>query len=341
MSPDRGLAQDGSLTFATVDRPPFSENVSDGHAGFSIDLMRAIADDLGYRVAFQTAGSFGEMLDRVSAAEVDGAIANISVTSAREEQMDFSQPIFASGIRIMIPAAGGEAPFLRAVFSRNVLFAVLIAVAGLFGVGMLMWVFERRAQPYFDRPAKDAVFPSFWWALNLIVNGGFEERMPQTRPGRFFAVLMVIASLFLVSIFVASITASVTVNALQANVTSINDLDGRRVGTVTGSTAAEFLVLRQIGFRGFEDPGEMLAAFEDDALDAVVFDGPILAYYVLTDGASTARLLEARYRPENYGIALPSGSVMREAINQSLLRLREDGTYDEIHSRWFGAGFNQ
>jgi len=38
------------------------------------------------------------------------------------------------------------------------------------------------------------------------VNGGFEERVPQSRVGRGFAVLLVIASLFIVSIFVAQIS---------------------------------------------------------------------------------------------------------------------------------------
>ena len=144
-------------------------------------------------------------------------------------------------------------------------------------------------------------------------------------------------SLFLVSIFVASITASVTVEALQGSVSSLSDLDGRRVGTVSGSTSAEFLGQRDLEFTGFPDPSIMLEGFKTGQLDAVVFDAPILAYFVQTDGSG--QLLDRIYRPENYGIALPSGSDLREPIDQSLLRLRESGAYDAIIERWFGTGF--
>ena len=204
-----------------------------------------------------------------------------------------------------------------------------------------MWVFERNHQPFFDRPARAALFPSFWWALNLVVNGGFEERVPQSRAGRAFAVVLVVASLFVVSVFVATITAAVTVEALHDSVESINDLDARQVGTVNGSTSARFLDTRDIRYTGYDSPQEMLDAFQANAVDSAVFDGPILAYFVEHEGRNRARLIDRVYRPENYGIALPSGSPLREDIDQTLLKLREDGTYDALLEEWFGATFRR
>ncbi len=329
------------LVFATVERPPFSILDVSGTEpeGFSVELMRAIAQDLNRSISFVPAESFRAMLDAAKSGAVDGAIANISITASREIEMDFSQPIFESGIQILMPAEVSSLGRVGGLLTQEIGTAILIALALLFGGGMMMWVFERHHQPYFDRPAKDALFPSFWWALNLVVNGGFEERMPQSKPGRFFAVILVIASLFVVSVFVATITAAVTVEALQDSVDSINDLDGRSVGTVGGSTSADFLNQRDIRFTGYFTPKEMLADFDDGTIDAVVFDGPILAYHVSANSKSKARVIERVYRPENYGIALPSGSAMREEINQSLLKLREDGTYDALIKKWFGANF--
>ncbi|WP_372886994.1 transporter substrate-binding domain-containing protein [Shimia sp.] len=327
------------LNFATVHRPPFAIFHDDGVDGFSIDLMQAIAKDLGRPVEFAKQESFGDMLNTVRNAELDGAIANISITAAREIEMDFSQPIFESGLQILLPAEAGSVQRLGGVLAREILVLGALALALLFGGGFLMWLFERRHQVYFDRPMREAMFPSFWWALNLVVNGGFEERMPMSRMGRIFAVFLVISSLFVVSIFVATITAAVTVDAIQSNVDSVNDLEGRQVATVAGSTSAEFLARRDIGFRDFPDPEAMLRAFERGEIDAVVFDGPILAFYAMGRGKRHARLIDRVYRPENYGIALPTGSAIREEIDQSLLRLREDGTYDDLVDRWFGATY--
>ncbi len=327
------------LTFATVHRPPFAIFEENGVEGFSVDLMRAIASDLGKPVHFLQKPSFGDMLNSVQNSQVDGAIANISITASREIEMDFSQPIFESGLQILLPAETGSLLRLGSVLAQEILVLGLLALALLFGGGLIMWLLERRHQPYFDRPIGEAMFPSFWWALNLVVNGGFEERMPMSRFGRIFAVFLVISSLFVVSIFVATITAAVTVEAIQSNVDSVNDLEGRAVATVAGSTSAEFLMRRDIGFSDYTDPDAMLQAFESGEIDAVVFDGPILAYYVMGRGKRRARLIDRVYRPENYGIALTTGSAIREEINQSLLRLREDGTYDDLVDRWFGATY--
>ncbi|GAA6180612.1 transporter substrate-binding domain-containing protein [Shimia sp. NS0008-38b] len=334
------LAQtNDTLVFGTVDRPPFASLGDGAPSGFSIDLITAIATDLEAKIAFAPFDNFGDMLSAVQDGAVDGAIANISITASRETVMDFSQPIFASGIQILMPAEAGSLARIGGLLTREILTAILIALGLLFGGGMIMWMFERKHQPYFDRPAKDALFPSFWWALNLVVNGGFEERMPQSRPGRFFAVLLVVASLFVVSVFVATITAAVTVDALHDSVDSINDLDGRNVGTVEGSTSARFLDTRDIRYTSYDSPQAMLASFKDNTIDSAVFDGPILAYFEMTEGRNKARLIERVYQPENYGIAFPDGSALREEIDQSLLKLREDGTYDALLEKWFGANF--
>ncbi len=332
-----GWAQPSSLLFATVDRAPFSMPGAEGADGFSIALMREIADVLGRDVAFVYMDSFPEMLGAVERGEVDGAIANISITGAREAVLDFSQPIFQSGLQIMMRSEEGSSALWRVLLSRDLLLTGLAAFALLFGGGMAMWLFERGRQPYFDRPLNEALFPSFWWALNLVVNGGFEERMPRSLPGRVFGVVLVVSSLFVVSVFVANITAKMTVQAITASVDNVSDLDGRRVGTTLGSSASAFLSAREVSHRRYASFDELIADFEAGGLDAVVFDGPLLSYYLSQPDAAEAELIDRVFRVENYGIALPTGSALREPINVALLGLRETGTYDALVSQWFGS----
>ncbi len=277
-------AQQGALVFNTIERPPFAYLENGQPTGFSIDLMRAVAEELGREIQFRWSDSFPQMLGAVEAGTVDGAVANISITSAREKVMDFSQPIFESGLQIMVMGGSGGASIWAAVFSYDLLLAVLAAFAALFVLGMLMWFFERRGEPYFDRSGREAMFPAFWWALNLVVNGGFEERLPRSIMGRLLGVIMVISSLFVVSIFVANITASLTVEAISGPIESLEDLDGRKVATTTGSTSSAFLEARNVPHLTHDSLAELISAFETGTLDAVVFDGPILAHYVTTQG---------------------------------------------------------
>ncbi|MEO9457528.1 MAG: transporter substrate-binding domain-containing protein [Lentilitoribacter sp.] len=328
-----------NLTVSTVTRPPFSLENGGLDTGFSIDLWTAIAENLDTEFSIVRHDSFSEMLDAVmETGTSDAAIANISITSAREQAMDFSYPIFSSGLRTMIPLKENSSfSLIRTIATWELFFAIIGAFGVLLTVGMLMWRFERADQEYFDRPARHAMFPAFWWALNLVVNGGFEERVPRTPLGRVFGVLLVVSSLFVVSVFVARITSAMTVSAIESSVSSVNDLYGKRVGTVAGSTAEVFLQNRDLNAYALSDLNDVLRAFENGDTDAVVFDAPILAYYVLTDGAEFGELVGPTFQLESYGIALPSGSEWIEPINQSLLELREDGTYAELHRKWFGS----
>lgn len=330
------LAQDDPLVFATVERPPFSFDDGQRTTGFSIELMEAIANEIGRPVTFETKGSFSEMLTAVQAGEVDGAVANISITAERERVMDFTQPIFESGLQILVSGSAEEASIISLLMTKDILYAILLAFVLLFGGGMLMWVFERKRQPYFDRPVDEALFPSFWWALNLVVNGGFEERMPRSPLGRVFAVMLVVSSLFIVSIFVAQITAALTVGALNSRIETINDLDRQEVVTTDGSTASAFLSARDVRHRTVTSFSEMIDALEAGDADAVFFDGPLLRYYMQSHPGFEAHLVDRVFKSENYGIALPTGSDLREPINQALLTIQETGLYAALHTKWFG-----
>lgn len=333
----QGLAAQ-SLTVSTVTRTPFSMVENGVDSGFSMDLLAALGEKLGWDYSITRHDGFGDMLDAVTEGASDLAIANISITAAREVTMDFSQPIFESGLQIMVPRDSvGTPPLLRAIFSTDLLLAIGLAFLVLIGGGMLMWHFERRAQPYFDRPMSEAWFPSFWWALNLVVNGGFEERVPRTLFGRLFGVLLVVSSLFVVSVFVAKITSVMTVDAIQGSINSVNDLYGQRVATIDGSTAAAFLDRRDIDYQAYDGLEPMLAGFESGEADAVVFDAPILAYYATHRGRDFATMASGVFLRENYGIVFPTASPLLEDVNQALLALREDGTYAAIHRKWFGT----
>ncbi len=330
-----------TLTVSTVTRPPFSFVENGVDTGFSIELLDIIAETLNWDVQIDRVDLFSTMLSTVETGEADLAIANISITASREAKMDYSQPIFEAGLQIMVPKDGLEMPSLvTALFSTDLLMAIAIAFVLLMGGGMMMWWFERRAQPYFDRTAGEAWFPSFWWALNLVVNGGFEERVPRTPVGRLFAVLLVLSSLFVVSIFVAKITAVMTVDALNGTVNSVNDLYRQRVATIEGSTAAEYLTNRDIVYRGYLSLEPMLADFEAGKIEAVVFDAPVLSYYASHEGVDFASIAGPVFRRENYGIIFPTGSPLVEDVNLAILSLRENGAYDELYRKWFGSTRN-
>jgi polar amino acid transport system substrate-binding protein len=334
-SPREGGFSTNDVRVATIERPPFMMQTDAGPVGFSIDLWQALSRQTGFRTEFVVTQSFAEMLGLVRDAKVDAAIANITITSAREAAMDFSQPMFDAGLKVMVPATGTSVGLLGALFNLEMLGLIALSFLLLFGAANLMWLFERKHQPYFEYPYKEGMFRSFWWALNVIVNGGFEERIPQSPKGRVFAVFLVFASLFIVSAFVAKITATLTVGELQAQIRGYTDLYDKRVGTTEGSTASAFLKSHAIAHRTFKTTDDLFDAVSRKRLDAVVHDAPLLEYFAATRGNGRVQVVGRMLRPEKYGIALQQDSPLRETVDRALLKLREDGTFERLRARWF------
>jgi len=114
------MATAQNLRVSTVTRPPFSMLQDGADTGFSIDLWQALMQDMRRNSEFVRADQFSQMLDMVEDGSVDAAIANISITAKREGRFDFSQPIFESGLQIMIHSdRSNGASIWRTLFSKD------------------------------------------------------------------------------------------------------------------------------------------------------------------------------------------------------------------------------
>lgn len=326
------------MRIVTVERKPFAMSVDDKLSGFSIELWEVLAERLGWQYSITIADAFSDMLEAVGDGSADIAIGNISITADRENGFDFSHPVFDAGLQILIPEDGaGSFGVLAAIFTWEMAAYVVGAIAVIFLIANLMWFFERRDAPYFQRGYREGLWPSFWYAMHVMISGGFEEHVPRSIPARILGITLVICSLFLVSAFVAKIASTMTVNELRSDIESVSDLYGKRVGTTRGSTAAGFLQAKGIEHVGFDDIAAMFAALRAGKLDALVHDAPVLRYYAAAEGRGTSRVVGSIFKPEKYGIVMAQGSRHVEPVNRALLALRENGSYNEIYRRWFGA----
>jgi ABC-type amino acid transport substrate-binding protein len=46
------------------------------------------------------------------------------------------------------------------------------------------------------------------------------------------------------------------------------------------------------------------------------------------------------FEPQDYGLALPQGSPLREKINRAILTLLESDEMEQIQKKWFGYQIN-
>jgi polar amino acid transport system substrate-binding protein len=62
-------------------------------------------------------------------------------------------------------------------------------------------------------------------------------------------------------------------------------------------------------------------------IDAFVYDKPLLTWIVRHYFSTSARVLDVTFDTQNYGIALPLGSPLRQAIHLAV--------FDAVESEWW------
>lgn len=63
----------------------------------------------------------------------------------------------------------------------------------------------------------------------------------------------------------------------------------------------------------------------------------VLLYCASHEGKGKAQVVGPIFRKENYGIVFPDKSPLRKRVNEALLKLRENGAYDQLYKKWFGG----
>jgi polar amino acid transport system substrate-binding protein len=341
-SQTRGTNTSNSPTVRVATRvvAPFVMRDGNKLQGFSIELWNAIAEQLGTRTEYSTNGSVKALLSAVQTRQADVGIAAISITSQRERNFDFSQPMYDSGLQIMVRSQAGSssgATFWSVLFSPSMLQLVAIVLLMIIVPAHIVWFVERNHPDGIIENKKyfPGIFKAIWWAAGTL--GAQADEMPRSNFGRFIAVIWMFIGIAFVAYFTATITTSMTVQQLHGDINGPDDLPGKRVATTTGSTSATYLRERRIQTTEYSQIDAAVDALEQGKVRAIVFDSPVLLYYAAQKARGKVEVVGPIFRKEDYGIVFPAGSRWRKPVNNALLRLKENGTYDQLHDKWFGG----
>jgi polar amino acid transport system substrate-binding protein len=327
------------LRVATRLIKPFVYEQGGQLTGFSVELWQEIAKQINAQSEFIVKPTVKELLDAVKSKNVALGIAAISITADREVELDFSQPMFDAGLQILTPVQGGRGGFVEAIMTNLLSTTVLLYVLGVALILLLMahlvWFFERRNSTGMltHRGYFPGIFETCWWAASTLATQA--DQMPRAATARVIAVLWMFMSVVFIAYFTAAVTSSLTVQQLRGDINGPEDLPGKRVGSIQGSTSAEYLRQRSVEVMEFAKVEEAYHALEKNQVDAVVYDTPVLLYYAAHEGKGKVQTAGPIFRKENYGIAFPSNSPYRKPVNEALLKLKENGTYDQLYTKWF------
>lgn len=321
---------------------PFVMSTSGGElTGFSVDLWNEIAQRRGWSTDYLQAGDVRGQLAAVADRRADVAVGGISLTADREQSFDFSQPTLNAGLQIIVPvqdtrpSVPGLGGYLELLLSRTMLIWLSAAVVVSVIPAHIFWLIERRSdQPVVSRSYFPGIAQSFGWGIGSLV--GKNSASATRTATKALAILWGFAGIVFVAFYSANLSATLTVAKLDAKITGPADLYDKSVATVAGTTAATFL--HGMGIEATETPTieDSYHLLRAEGYDAVVFDAPVLRYYVAHRGEGVAVMAGPVFQDEDQGFVTNIDSPLRKPINQTLFRMREDGTYNFIKEKWFG-----
>jgi ABC-type amino acid transport substrate-binding protein len=276
------------------------------------------------------------LTEETATGRLDAGVAALTVTAERERMVDFTLPFYQTGLGIAVPHAA-KFDWLRLLGSMGSI-GFLEVLTGLIAatllIGFIVWLIERPYTEHFVG-VRRGLSASVWWsALTLIQST--TEHTPRTAIGRLIAVVWISVSVGAFAVFTAGVSSQLTARQLQGLVHGIDDLHYVRVGAVADTASLAYLDRQRVRFRTYPNVQAALSAIASGALDAVVYDRPILAWLAREQFTGTIDVLDATFDKQDYAIALPLGSRLRRPIDLALLEQLRTPWWEELTKRYLG-----
>lgn len=122
-------------------------------------------------------------------------------------------------------------------------------------------------------------------------------------------------------------------------VNSFKDLEGKTIAVQIGTTGAdEAKKIKDAKVKEFNSSADTFMELKIGGVEAVVNDRPVNDYYLAQGGSKDAKALSEILTAEDYGIAVNKKNAdLAKQVDAALEKLKSNGEYDKIYTKWFGA----
>ena len=332
-----GLAEHINVVVKPV--APFVMEQDGKFTGYSIDLWNQVAHEAGWTdFSFKKVTTVPEMIDALKSGQADVGVGALSITSERAKEIDFSHPFYDSGLDILVKGGGSPSPFelLKRLFTPALVLTFGGIMLALVVVSHILWWFERKHNHEdFPHHYGEGMIESIWWTTCVLIGGMCMNKDPKGLTGRVVGTAWALVGIAMISYLTATATTIMTVDSLGNEISGPRDLAGKAVATLSGSSAERYLQQQHLKVVEFTKIEDAVAALEADKVKAVVYDSPVLLYYLVENNAKDLHLVGHLFDKQKYGFGLQSASKLRQQLNSALLTVEESDYPDKLDKIYF------
>lgn len=326
------------LRVAVYVDPPFVARTSTGFGGFAIELWETIAAANGWKIEYVEAKTLPELINMVSEGQAQVGVTDLFITSNRLKKIDFSQPYFESGLQVMVNSnrRAGLAELFRGLYEWGHVRIFAVAFGAMIVATLVLAILDRRLDPEFPRDWLSGLAESFYHVMSTAAAGSSSHKRLISGPvGHLLAGIFLASGVIAIAYITSSMTSVMTIDKIRGHIVSFQDLAGKKVGSIAGSTGEIYCESAGFDTQTFDGLQGAVQALTQRRVDAIVYDSPILRYYNKQHPELQLNEVGAVFKPQQYGFALPLNSPIRRAIDEELLKLREDGYTNNLNRKYF------
>jgi polar amino acid transport system substrate-binding protein len=126
--------------------------------------------------------------------------------------------------------------------------------------------------------------------------------------------------------------------ARGSDIATVDDLGGTTVGAQDGTTGEAYAndETDASQVRGFPEGPDAVTALRNGQVDAVIIDQPVAVDATESQAGGDIEIAEEIVTSELYGIPFaPDNDALREAVNEALKEIKDDGTLAELYEQYF------
>jgi polar amino acid transport system substrate-binding protein len=333
------------LTVGIAECPPFVIFENDRYTGLAIFLWERIGEDLGLSWNYEEypLGSLLETIDDKNRTGLpDVGVSCISVTADREEVIDFSHSFNETYTAIAVRETTLWSAVTGFFASPHVLNAIFIILGAAVLIGTIFYLLEHRTNKklFSSNSIVGRILEPTIVGLMFVTNGPIRFYRFKTLTARVLATVLTLSSTFFIAAITAVLASSFTLNAMQTEIRTVDDLRNLQVGALSTSTSSAFLSNHGILHQTRDDLDSLVKDLDNGALDAIVSDAAFLRYRI-TRGQQQGQFKSLAVLPyeleaQNYAFMLVEDSPLREKINRALLSARTQQAWREKTAEYFG-----
>ncbi|KAF8792744.1 Glutamate receptor ionotropic like protein [Argiope bruennichi] len=343
---------------------------NDRFEGFCIDLLRTIAELLGFNYDLYlvpdnkfgaentTSGEWSGLVKEIIEKNADLAVAPMTINYARESVIDFTKPFMNLGIGILFKLPKNMPVRLFSFMSPLAVDIWLYVLAAYVLVSSTMFIVARFSPYEWQNPHpcvtecdvmenQFSLGNSFWFTIVTLMHQGCDLN-PKATSTRIIGAIWWFFTLIMISSYTANLAAFLTVERMITPIESVEDLAEQSkisYGTLEGGSTMTFFRDSKIEtylkmWRFMENrPSVFVSSYEEgvqrvlEGNYAFLMESTMLDYMVQRDCNLTqvGGLLDSK----GYGIATPMGSPWRDKISLAILDLQEKGVIQMLYNKWW------